>query len=104
VGAQVGVAGGEAEDHGEDHHEGHDQHPQDLDHGGMAEERQDDLDGHRHEDEDDLGRRARVEAGLVTRTKEAPTMRMRPSTSKPSWVSQLKKAMTRLPFARMPHG
>jgi len=28
-------------------------------------------------------------------------MRMRPSTSKPSWVSQLKKAMTRLPFGRM---
>ncbi len=35
---------------------------------------------------------------LVWSTRAAPTMRIRPSTSKPIWVSQLKNEMSREPF------
>ncbi len=35
---------------------------------------------------------------LMPRTKAAPTIRIRPSTSKPIWVIQLKNAMKREPF------
>ena len=41
-----------------------DQHPKDPDHGGVAEERQDDLDAHRQQDEHDLRGRAGTEAGF----------------------------------------
>ena len=35
---------------------------------------------------------------LIISTRPAPTMRMRPSTSKPIWVIQLKKEMGREPL------
>ena len=53
---QVGVRDGEAEHDGEEDHEGDDEQAQRLDDGGVAEEGQDALNEHGHDDEDDLGR------------------------------------------------
>ena len=58
----VGVRDGEAEHDGEEDHERDDQPAQRLHDGGVAEEGQDALDQHGHDDEDDLGRVARREA------------------------------------------
>ena len=46
----------------------------------------------------DLGRVAGANPALIISTSPAPTMRMSPSTSKPIWVTQLKKEMGRHPL------
>ena len=54
----------EAQQHGEEHDERGDEEAQRLDDGGVTQEREDPLDQHRQNDEDHLGRVARVETSL----------------------------------------
>jgi len=93
-----GVGNGESEQDGEQDDERDDQSAQGLDDGGVAQEGQDPWMSTATMTRITLAGSPKPKPALVMRTSPAPTMRMSPSTSKPIWVTQLKKEMGRPPF------
>ena len=81
----------------EDRAEGDDERAQGLHHGGVPEVRHDRLNDAARMMKTTLAASPGATPAIWAEHQAAPTMRMSPSASKPSWVIQLKKLMIRAP-------